>query len=170
MKLSLLPYAAVAALSGLVQAAPSPGRLSVPLREDRAAAVAENRTEADDGVAFLLNKRGNKCGHSSFEDRGSEASPYASDCEMLAHNIASGGDWTVTHGVHRTLAQYGTCAFGAEGGGPWYTWVGNEDIRDLIRDSINKFKRPDGKVGSRGWMKCSGNSGGGRILWGIYHT
>ncbi|RDA88812.1 hypothetical protein CP532_5417 [Ophiocordyceps camponoti-leonardi (nom. inval.)] len=168
MKLSLFPYAAIVAISGLAQAAPSPQLLSVLQPEDRAS-VLENRTQAE-GATFVLSKRGNMCGDSSFENRGSAGSPYASDCEVLARNIAPGGDWTVSRGAHRTLATFGTCAFGAEKGGPWYTYVGNEDIRDLIRDSINRFKRGDGKVGARGRMHCAGNGGGGEIIWGIFHT
>ncbi|KAM4057487.1 putative necrosis-inducing factor domain-containing protein [Hirsutella rhossiliensis] len=172
MKLSLLPYAAVLASSGLGQAAPSSvihsGLLEVLQPED-GAAVLEKRSEAD-SATFTLSKRGNECGDSTFIDQGSEASPLTSDCERLSSNVQNGGRWTLS-GSQRTLATYGSCAFGASGGGPWYTYVGNEDIMDLIRDSIRKFRRGnDGKIGAKGSMHCSGNGGGGNVYWGIYHT
>ena len=82
---------------------------------------------------------------------------------------------TVGRTSQHQLAQYGTCAFGvdAHGGiaskGAFY--VGNEDVRDVIVDSIARFQWDDNgeeKVGTRGVMRCQPN--GISVEWGIYHT
>jgi Pathogen effector len=57
----------------------------------------------------------------------------------------------------RRLVSYGSCAFGVTVGFEGTAVVGNEDIRDLVRDSITKFRRSDGKVGSKGTMTCGGS-------------
>lgn len=36
---------------------------------------------------------------------------------------------------------------------------------DLIRDSVPKFKRGDGRIGAKGYMHYDGNDGGGTIEW-----
>ncbi|EQL00126.1 chitinase [Ophiocordyceps sinensis CO18] len=177
MKLLLLHYAAVLASSGLVPASPRPvidsvlpaeprpySRAAVLEKRDEAA-VLEKRSEAD-GATLTLSKRGNSCGDSSFTNQGSDVSPLASDCEQLSWNIRRGGTWIIS-GSHRTLARYQSCRFGAEGEG-WYTYVGHEDIMDLIGSSIKKFKRRDGRVGAKGSMPCEGNDGGGPVRWKIF--
>lgn len=116
--------------------------------------------------------RDNQCGDSTFVNQGSEASPWISDCETIVRNIAGGGTWTLFDGYQRTLATYGTCAFGAQkvSGGSSVHYVGNEDIRDLITDSIRKFGRNDGKIGAKGRMGCNAPGNSSAIEWGIYHT
>jgi hypothetical protein len=42
--------------------------------------------------------------------------------------------------------------------------IGNEDVRDLIRDSIAKFSW-QGKVGAGGRIEYNGG-----VTWGLYHT
>jgi hypothetical protein len=65
---------------------------------------------------------------------------------------------------HRTIAIYGTCAF--SGIGTWRpTWMGNEDVRDLIYDSISRFQW-QGKVGASGNTTCKGMG----VTWGLYHS
>jgi len=82
-------------------------------------------------------------------------SPSVADCERLSRNIAGDGSWKVNlYDGWRKLATYGSCAFSAVS--PWGElggWVGNEDIRDLIRDSIRMWAR-NGKVGAHGEMEC----------------
>ncbi|KAK3380217.1 putative necrosis-inducing factor-domain-containing protein [Lasiosphaeria ovina] len=115
----------------------------------------------------------NDCDSSTFVNQGSGASPYISDCQQLAANIVGDGTWTIDTSNQHQLAQYGTCAFGAQASGCcWYAYIGNEDIRDLIYDSIRLFGT-DGRVGSKGDMHCQG--GGGviqdmTVTWGISHT
>lgn len=87
------------------------------------------------------------------------------DCEILASNIAGGGSWTLVGDVQRTLATYGSCAFGAETTNV-ITYVGNQDIIDLIHSSIDMFTW-NGLVGSKGSMTCEG---GAPTTWGLYHT
>lgn len=65
-----------------------------------------------------------------------------------------------------TLVTYGTCAFGATGSSKdCIDHVGNDDIRDLIRDSIARFSW-QGKVGAAGRMMCDGRW----VNWGLYHA
>lgn len=137
----------------------------------------------------ILSKRENRCENSTFENASSGGSPQIADCEQLARNIEGSGNW-VSQVVlqvparkvrlllltpssfflqnlgcsQRTIATYGTCAFGAEGK-YCFAHVGNEDVRDLIRDSIAKFSW-EGKVGARGDMTCGGTA----VNWGLYHT
>ncbi|RDA94947.1 hypothetical protein CP533_0158 [Ophiocordyceps camponoti-saundersi (nom. inval.)] len=171
MKLSLLPYFAILAFSGLIQAAPNSvteDKLFDVLDAENKTAVFEKRAEASSASPMLF-KRANKCGSSSFENQGSEASPNIDDCKRIVWNIRRGGRWTLFNSNHRQLAQYGTCAFGAQTDYP-FKYVGNEDIMDLINDSIKYFARHDGKVGSKGKMDCSGGIFGGEVHWGLYHT
>ncbi|KAK4098162.1 hypothetical protein N658DRAFT_390600, partial [Parathielavia hyrcaniae] len=107
---------------------PEPGALLTPVPESNTnllLAARENRIDS---------------GPSTFENKVSDASPLVQDCWQLFHNIAGGGTWTIW-GKHRTLAMYHTCAFGAEvvGGMSMGLKIGNGDIRDLARDSIEMF-------------------------------
>ncbi|KAK0665431.1 putative necrosis-inducing factor-domain-containing protein [Cercophora samala] len=116
-----------------------------------------------------LVKRANNCGASSFENRGSGASPFISDCMRMHDNLAGSGEWTYSSfEFHRTIARYGSCNFGIESGFVWsgITFIGTEDVRDLIRDSVSMFGRGDGRVGSRGKMKCGQNDIW--IEWGLF--
>ncbi|KAF4340075.1 hypothetical protein FBEOM_6010 [Fusarium beomiforme] len=127
--------------------------------------------------AHALSKRKsvNDCGDSTFENHSSGGSPLVSDCQQIARNIAGGGTWTVgAGGEHHQLVQYGSCAFGAQGAGSNMNaaHIGNQDIIDVINDSIRRFQW-EGKVGAAGEMGCqslTGLVGGVTMRWGIYHT
>ncbi|KAJ5935471.1 hypothetical protein N7466_005018 [Penicillium verhagenii] len=122
--------------------------------------------------AVIFDKRSsiNDCGTSTFTNESSSGSPEVADCRKIATNIKSGGTWTFEgFGVHHQLVQYGTCAFGVKVSADRYTYIGNEDIIQLIDDSIKKFKW-EGKVGAKGTMKCSGQDGDDEVVWGIYKT
>jgi hypothetical protein len=43
--------------------------------------------------------------------------------------------------------------------------MGNEDVRDLIYDSISRFQW-QGKVGASGNTTCKGMG----VTWGLYHS
>jgi hypothetical protein len=112
----------------------------------------------------------NDCGGSSFDNQSSGGSPRVDDCRQIAANIAGGGTWTINVGDTRQLVQYGTCAFNA-GSSQDLFHVGNQDIIDLINDSISRFEW-NGLVGSKGHMTCQdafGNENVG-VNWGLYHT
>lgn len=166
----------IAAIASIAQSSPTTSKVNVAgLNELYIAPYDERFANETETLAQrnVLKTLINDCGDSTFVDQGSEASPYASDCETLAYNIRGDGSWRIRSGVQRKLASYGTCAFGAQtyDGDDWYAYVGNEDIRDVIRDSISKFKRPDGKIGAKGIMNCeSGSIANRNVLWGIYHN
>jgi hypothetical protein len=146
-----------------------------------------------------LVARASRCGDSTFENQVSGGSPSIGDCEQLSRNIAGtlphsqpililcqniliklstgGGTWTMgAGGEHRKIASYGTCAFGLKGAGGGSSSVieiGNQDIIDIIRDSIGKGFTFEGKVGAKGTMPCQ-DAGAGHwqadMEWGIYHN
>jgi Pathogen effector len=118
----------------------------------------------------------NDCGDSTFVNKSSDGSPLVSDCLVIASNIAGGGTWTTSSNqdTARKLVSYGTCAFDVicQRGFPdeWYK-VGNQDIIDLIHDSINRFQW-NGLVGAQGDMNCQVEAidGGIGVSWGLYHN
>ena len=124
---------------------------------------------------MLIYQDVHTCGASTFEDRGSEASPLASDCLKIAENIADGGTWTInSNGDQRQLVEYQTCAFGVESvlpRGRAHFLVGNRDIIDAIKGSVARFERTNGRVGSRGLMNCQYNlypDDSTQVMWGLY--
>ena len=76
---------------------------------------------------------------------------------------------------YRVLISYGTCAFGAKAltlnGGEftgdgipiWWTNIGDEDIRDLVTEAVNRFKWNE-FAGGRGFTQC----GDAIVEWAIY--
>ncbi|KAK4463664.1 putative necrosis-inducing factor-domain-containing protein [Cladorrhinum samala] len=117
----------------------------------------------------VLVKRKDLCGASSFENRGSTASPTVNDCQALANKLSDNDSWVLTSfQPHREIASSGGCAFGIEWGQLYQgsVVVGSRDVKDLIRSSIEKFKRGDNKVGARGTMPCGPE--GVLVSWGLY--
>ncbi|KAJ5653906.1 hypothetical protein N7490_000909 [Penicillium lividum] len=130
----------------------------------QAAPTSENPS----AVVFNKRKEINDCGTSTFVDKTTTSSPDVADCKIIATNIKSGGTWTFEgFGVHHQLVQYGTCAFGVKVTDYVWTKIGNEDIINLITDSISKFKS-DGKVGAKGTVKCQGEGGKNEVVWNLY--
>ncbi|KAK9321250.1 putative necrosis-inducing factor-domain-containing protein [Lipomyces orientalis] len=114
----------------------------------------------------------NDCGDSTFIDGSSSGSPTVADCLQLAANIAGGGTWTEIGSGFKTLATYGTCAFGVQVdvavAGLFN--VGNQDIIDLINSS-NELFNWNGLMGASGQMPCQQPLGDPvPVNWAIYHT
>ncbi|KAH0599885.1 hypothetical protein MHUMG1_02675 [Metarhizium humberi] len=140
-----------------------------------AALIAASPVAITDGEGSVF-ARGNSvddCGASTFENHYSNGSPLVAYCRRIAANIANGGTWTVANLGHRQLVQYGTCALGVEVLRPFGTLstrIGNQDIIDLINESINRFQWQD-KVGAAGNIMCQTESSTqNRVAWGLYHT
>ncbi|KAK0671652.1 putative necrosis-inducing factor-domain-containing protein [Cercophora samala] len=130
--------------AALTQAAPTPD-----LNEN----TLNKATPSNLGLA----KRTDQCGHSTFINTGNSNSPLASDCERMANNLSGKGYWTYTSfEVQRKLASYGTCSFWITPGQIWMgtTFIGDQDVKDVVRDSIRMFRRSDGRVAAEGVMKC----------------
>jgi hypothetical protein len=123
--------------------------------------------------ANKLFKRDDQCTESTFINQSSGGSPLVSDCQQIIQRLSGGHTWHLyTEDSPETLASYGTCIFGgtrkSEEG--LYVSVGEQDIKDLIYDSIAQFSW-QGVVGAKGTMHCTGESSeGGYVEWGIYHT
>ncbi|OIW23925.1 hypothetical protein CONLIGDRAFT_637162 [Coniochaeta ligniaria NRRL 30616] len=98
-------------------------------------------------------------------------SPLAGDCIKLAQRIRGAGEWKVEsiYGNHHQLVEYRTCAFGVMGIQFAYNFnLGNQDIIDLLRDSVRDFT-VDGKVAASGKMQCVGRFAKSVwVEWGIY--
>jgi hypothetical protein len=138
----------------------------------QSAPVANPQTENPlSGEATGLAKRTNECGNSSFENETSGGSPLIGDCLQLTNNLSGNGNWLLANlGQERQLASYGTCKFIAQAPFVHAIHVGDRDVQDLIRDSVNKFGR-DGRIGARGLMTCSeGANNEGLVWWWIRHT
>ncbi|KID87249.1 hypothetical protein MGU_05659 [Metarhizium guizhouense ARSEF 977] len=140
-----------------------------------AALIGASPVAITDGEGSVFSRRNSvdDCGASTFENHSSNGSPLVADCRQIAANIANGGTWTVANIGQRQLVQYGTCAFGVEVLKPFdafTTRIGNQDIIDLINESINRFQWQD-KVGAAGNMMCQTESfSENRVAWGLYHT
>jgi hypothetical protein len=141
-------------------------------------AAMQPTTSANPAVdmATRLRKRTNYCGDSTFVNHSSGGSPLISDCVVISDYAAATNDgWKVdpTPGYNWIL-RYGTCQFGATTANILPTSIGNEDIRDLMRDSYARFSW-NGLVGAEGNMGCV-NFGTGlvngysSVNWAIYHT
>lgn len=77
------------------------------------------------------------------------------------------GRWRTPSGAQHQLVQAGECAFGVQGlvkdGNIGYL-IGNQDIIDIINESIERFGG-SGRVGAKGTMSCKGDGqGAGRAL------
>ncbi|KAF5485943.1 Killer toxin subunits alpha/beta [Colletotrichum fructicola] len=115
------------------------------------------------------------CGESSFENRGSDASPKVEDCKQIIKNIEGDGSTEFTHRItgHREILDFGSCHFGIERtggtGGAVEFRVGGQDVIDVINESIKRFGG-SGRIGAKGVMPCSGTTAGTKVNveWGIY--
>ncbi|KAF9054911.1 putative necrosis-inducing factor-domain-containing protein [Panaeolus papilionaceus] len=140
----------------MASAAPNPAPVSSPVNE------LETRASI------------NNCGDSTFVNQSSGGSPRVEDCLRIARNIAGGGTWSVALIGHHQLVEYGTCAFGVKAPfelGVSNIRIGNQDIIDVINDSVRRFQW-NGRVGAKGEMKCQSDPGGiwHKTDWGIYHN
>lgn len=103
--------------------------------------------------ANTLSKRGNnQCGASTFADVGSFDSPWITDCQDLVATMDPDGSWQIMDWTKATTQSSGTCHFDIkahEG-----VAIGSQDVSDLINDSIAKFGRAGGRVGSMGLVDC----------------
>ncbi|KAJ6271205.1 putative necrosis-inducing factor-domain-containing protein [Bipolaris maydis] len=129
-----------------------------------ATAVAAPTSPAPENV---LKKRNNFCGATTFINNSSGGSPWITDCQTMFDRIAGDGTWVVEPQQKR-IASWGTCEFGARSVNNVITTIGNEDVRDLTRDSIARFAW-QGRVGASGIVDC-GTSGSVKVWWGLYHT
>lgn len=118
-----------------------------------------------------LTKRVNDCGASDFTNASSSGSPSIADCQQIAANIAHGGSFFITavEGPH-TIASSGSCAFEVQTSDFGIVNVGNEDIIDLINQSIAMFAAPNpGQtfIGASGQMGCQTVGHTAPVIWAI---
>ncbi|KAK0649834.1 hypothetical protein B0T16DRAFT_410759 [Cercophora newfieldiana] len=110
-------------------------------------------------AAPTLDKRLNACGISSFSADFSNPGSI-SDCEVLVSQLSQtlsinnfpaftyGGDWY-------EVGDFSTCAFWVRSIRNNRATIGNEDVYDLLRDSLRGGARGTA-VGAKGTMQCNG--------------
>jgi len=99
---------------------------------------------AHEAVSTLARR--NNCLDSTFKNLGSSSAHLISSCQRISSNIAGGGDWNCL-GWNTKILTSGTCAFHCVPFAPQgSTIIHHDDVRDLIGDSIAKFKRSVGRV------------------------
>ena len=71
------------------------------------------------------------------------------------------------------IAWSGTCAFGASTTDTIQTYIGNEDVGDLITDGVNRLQG-GGVVCAQGNMLCLNNGpiivDQSPVFWALYHN
>lgn len=90
---------------------------------------------------------------------------------MIRNNLSGNGDWSINAWQERDIASWGSCKFRVRSNNNLGSVVGDTDVKDVIWDAINKFKR-DNRIGARGRMECDKIFGSGRdgVNWWILHT
>ncbi|ORY12617.1 putative necrosis-inducing factor-domain-containing protein [Clohesyomyces aquaticus] len=121
-----------------------------------------------------LTPRTNDCGASDFVNASSTGSPLISDCLQIAANIVHGGAFFITAvNFEHTIASFGSCAFQVQTSDFGIVHVGNEDIIDLINESIARFAAPNpgqNFVGASGQMGCQTVGHTAPVAWAIIRT
>jgi hypothetical protein len=142
---------------------------SMPVNDAAEAAPIDPRAAVSESdSSSQLFKRAGHCGFSSFTSETSTGSPSVADCIRVVESLGSGKTWKIGR-TRQELVRKGNCRFLAVADAS-NTKVGNEDVRDVTRDSIARFSR-DSRVGARGGMSCSGGSQGSeKVNWWIWKT
>lgn len=106
-----------------------------------------------------LQKRTNTCGVSSFVNMTSSNSPTSGDCNLLRdQQTRFPQQYTVNKSTSwKTVVWFGTCAFAVKTTANYPAALGNEDIADVMRDSLAKFTS-GGRIGAEGSMPCRSTS------------
>jgi hypothetical protein len=155
----------------------TPGYITLPVCSPNMARLAYNdngkTVNRNDPLYPCLPLPGKtECWDFTFEDRTSDASPSVSDCQGIINEVqGSVQNWERNIGPHTDVAEKGACKVGVESGipnGPVVYWVGDQDVVNIVAESIKRFARKDGKVGAAGSMRCKGNIGNQYIKWGLY--
>ena len=142
--------------------------------------TSTNRRSIDWFVDSNWDAMYSMCGDTTWAPHISASSPLVSDCEgIAAHHDQKNlkGYYMVREfyepGTFQGLFSSGTCNFGirpktAKDANGIYAWyIGSQDIRDLVIDSIRKFSK-GGKVGVEGDMTCTKGESAMDVHWGIY--
>lgn len=160
MKITSLFTAMAVTLAASVTSMPTGNDIDTSL--DARTAVSDSTPES------LIFRRSGHCGMSSFAGETSTGSPKISDCVNLVEKFNPSKTYKI--GTERKeMGRYGNCRFMARAYSA-NTKLGNEDIRDLLRSSIDRYAK-DGRVGARGSMHCAGGgSGAEKVDWWVWKT
>lgn len=133
--------------------------------------IAPSSANAAAAAKATLEKRDNDCGPSTFVDHTNSGSPTVADCECIEnYAYANDNSWNFLEiSTWYDVISCGTCVFGVQTADILPTYIGNEDIGDLIASSIADFQW-FGLVGAQGVMGCEHFLGTSKVQWAIYHT
>ncbi|KAK3984159.1 hypothetical protein QBC44DRAFT_375470 [Cladorrhinum sp. PSN332] len=113
------------------------------------------------------------CDNYSYENQISAGSPSVKMCNEI--NIELGDERTWRIGMtQRQLISYDDCKIGARRLHPGYSEIGNEDLRQVLDNSIATMAQTiNGAllVGTKGWMHCGTDTVKADediVEWGIY--
>ncbi|KAK4158906.1 hypothetical protein QBC43DRAFT_181629, partial [Cladorrhinum sp. PSN259] len=112
---------------------------------------------ASSSAAPAASKRANSCGLSTFVvDTSSQA--VASHCQTLVSLLQTSTFPSYIWGLDgswKSVLTYDTCSFSARTTRNGQGQIGNEDVFDLLRDTVRDTNR-GGSVGAKGVMSCGG--------------
>jgi len=105
-------------------------------------------------IGRTLKKRNNDCSDATFNNNTASYSAPVADCQQMRNNIVGSGTWTLQPGEALVMIKYGNCSLSmGNQAGSDFVYVGNDDLRDLIADSITKFSFGD-QVSTYGDVLC----------------
>ncbi|KAK4160688.1 hypothetical protein QBC43DRAFT_359167 [Cladorrhinum sp. PSN259] len=117
------------------------------------------------------------CHNLSWENQVSDASPEWDDCDWLFRDLGTqhwaNWDWTVTQKQNKII-DHRTCVIGGQRWEKGGSKVGADDLRGILRYSLDNYKYTYGdgiaRVGSKGQMQCGDNLVADQVNWGLYHS
>ncbi|KAK4652414.1 hypothetical protein QC762_610940 [Podospora pseudocomata] len=103
-------------------------------------------------------------------------SPQSKDCEVIYDRIVDPGTWTVLMWLQHQLVEYRTCAYGvtafrSRSGKAIFAHIGNDDIRDVLRRTIDSYSKEFSPHGTRvqSWGQFVCKPYDAEVEWEIYY-
>ncbi|KAK0671708.1 putative necrosis-inducing factor-domain-containing protein [Cercophora samala] len=112
----------------------------------------------------------------AFHDETTLHSPLSKECQVIHDRIVGPGTWTVLMFIQHQLVEYQTCAYGvtafrSKSGKAIFAYIGNDDIRDDLRRSIDdhskEYRGHERRV--QGWGQSVCEPFEAEVEWAIYH-
>ncbi|KAK4180470.1 putative necrosis-inducing factor-domain-containing protein [Triangularia setosa] len=104
------------------------------------------------------------------------SSPSSDDCQVIYDRIVGPGTWTVLMWFQHQLVEYKSCAYGvtafrSDSGKAIYAHIGNDDIRDVLRRSMDGYSQGYYSHGKRvqTWGQFICKPFDTEVEWHIYH-
>ncbi|KAI1868502.1 uncharacterized protein JN550_006418 [Neoarthrinium moseri] len=129
-------------------------------------------------IVFHGGSDTNKCGESTFIDKTTLGSANQIDCSAVINQMKGGPGWfAIFQGADLPdnkdwcrVAYHDTCVFGIHTTDFFGTYIGTQDITDIITVAMQK-RAGDPRVQFEGDMHCDNNQGPGKhsnVQWAIF--